>query len=267
MVAKHLLVMAAAAVAISCGFTASGGVAEAASDCDVQDKVYGFCTDSAIDGGEAIIRGDGETDGGGGNGGNGGGGGRDNSNGGNGGEAGPSVPSRDFECATGPLCAVEAITLSDLASFRPVAPTLSMEPDGWMLIGLPANFIARTQTHVVSGSLFSYPLAVRFTPSSYAWSWGDGTSSRSTVPGATWASLGLPEFSPTPTSHVYDDRGVYRISVTVSYTVEFRVASLPWRSIAGTLPGPATIVAALAGDAKTVLVEHECNRNPDGPGC
>lgn len=238
-----------------------------ASACSGQDEIDGFCTGGSIDGGEAIIRGDGGTDGGTDGGGNGdgennGGGG---SNGGGGGS--PTVPNRDLQCVTGPMCIVEAITLSDIASFRPVAPTLTMEPDGWMLIGLPANFMARTQTHVVSGTLFDYPLSVRFTPSSYSWSWGDGTTSRSSVPGSSWAALGLPEFSATPTSHVFDTRGVYRISVTVNYTVEYSVDSLPWRSIDGTLPGPAAIVAALAGDAKTVLVERECTRKPDGPGC
>lgn len=235
----------------------------AASTCTAVELKLGACAVGGIDGGEAIIRGDGGTDGGN-NGGNNGGG---ENNGGSGGDAGPGVPNRDLQCASGPMCVVEAITLSDLASFRPIAPTLSMEPDGWMLIGLPANFMARTQTHVVSGTLFSYPLDVRFTPTSYSWSWGDGSTSRSTVPGASWAALGLPEFSPTPTSHVFDAKGVYRIAVTVSYTVEFRLDSLPWQSIAGTIPGPATIVAALAGDAKTVLVERECTRNPTGPGC
>ncbi|MET1051784.1 MAG: hypothetical protein ABWX65_04005, partial [Mycetocola sp.] len=145
--------------------------------------------------------------------------------------------------------------------------TLTMEPDGWMLIGLPANFITHTERHIVSGSLFSYPIDVRFTPVSYSWSWGDGTMSRSTTPGATWASLGLPEFSPTPTSHVFGDKGVYRVSVAVSYSVEFRLDSLAWRTIDGSLSGPATVIAALAGDAKTVLVERECTRNPTGPGC
>ena len=252
--------------ALALGTLASWSVSSVAlaSACDVKDKIYGYCTDGGIDGGDAVIRGDGGTDGKD-NGGNGDNDGRENNGGGGGG--GPTVPNRNLECASGPMCVDEAITLSDLASFRPLAPTLAMEPDGWMLIGLPANFMVRTQTHTVSGTLFSYPLDVRFTPSSYSWAWGDGSTSRTSVPGASWAALGLPEFSPTPTSHIFDAKGVYRISVTVSYRVEFSVDSLPWRSISGTLPGPAAITAALAGDAKTVLVERECTKNPNGPGC
>ncbi|GHD48421.1 hypothetical protein [Mycetocola manganoxydans] len=246
----------------------SGGALEpaTAAACDVQDKVSGFCSEGGIDGGDAVIRGDGIVDGG--NGGGGGDtdgedGGRD-TDGGNGG--GEDVIDTSMRC-TSCVEVSDAITLSDLAAFRPLAPSLRMEPDGWMLVGLPANFIVGTRTHVVSGTLFDHAVDVRFTPSSYSWSWGDGTSTRSSVPGATWSSLGLPEFSTTPTSHVFDEKGLYRVSVTVSYTVEFRVATLAWRSIAGTLPGPATVVAAVAGTAKTVLVDRECTRNPSGPGC
>jgi hypothetical protein len=258
--------------------------ASSAAPCTESDKEGGVCAEGNIDGGEAVIRGDGRIDGGG-NGENGGGQGENGGNGGGidphdqdridaeqrGGVDGPGSPGgRGYEapgtCVAG-ACMFDDVSISDLASFQPTAPTLEMEPDGWMLIGLPANFLAKTGTHVVSGSLFDYPLDVRFTPSSYSWSWGDGSTSRSTVPGASWASLGLPEFSPTPTSHVFETKGVYRISLTVSYTVEFRIDSLPWRSISGTLPGPATIVGAVAGDAKTVLVERECTENPHGPGC
>ncbi|WP_411720616.1 hypothetical protein [Mycetocola sp.] len=280
---RLLLTVAALAVLSTTAIASPANAAE----CSTADAARGFCVDGGLDGGAAVIRGDGRTDGrngGGNNGGNGGGGG-----GGNrgpdgfeqdridaenrGGVDGPGSPGAGVPpgnvgiCVAGPACLVDAITISDLASFRPVAPTLEMEPDGWMLVGLPANFMAKTNTHVVSGSLLDYPLDVRFTPSSYAWSWGDGSTSRSSVPGASWASLGLPEFSPTPTSHVFDARGVYQISVTVSYTVEFSIDALPWRSISGTLPGPATIVAAVAGNAKTVLVQRECTENPHGPGC
>lgn len=241
------------------------GVPAHAAVCSPADAARGLCVEGSIDGDDAIIRGDGGTGGNNGNNGNDNGGSQDDGGGGGGGV--PIDPSRDLQCVSGPMCIAEEITLSDLASFRPVAPTLAMEPDGWMLIGLPANFIVGTQTHVVSGTLFDYPLDVRFTPSSYSWAWGDGTSSRSSVPGASWAALGVPEFSPTPTSHVFETKGVYRISVTVHYSVEFSVDSRPWRTIDGTLPGPAAIVAALAGNAKTVLVERECTKNPEGPGC
>lgn len=240
-----------------------------AAACSAASAARGLCTEGSLDGGEAVIRGDGGTDGS-----NRGNNGRGNDGGNNdvgvndGSSLVPPVPPGvgELRCVGG-WCLEAGITLSDLARFRPMAPTLTMEPDSWMIIGLPANFIAHAETHVVSGTLFEYPLDVRFTPSGYAWSWGDGSTSRSSVPGASWAALGLPEFSPTATSHVFDAEGVYEISVVVSYTVEFSLDSRPWRTIAGTLPSPATVVGAVAGNARTVLVEQGCTENPDGPGC
>ena len=249
------------------------------SSCSGWNELNGVCTGGTVENGEAVIRGD-QNNGGGGNGGggNGGGGGGDNGGGGNvdggagdngnpDGSDGPGAIDRDLQCVSGPLCLPEIVTLSDLARFRPAAPTLTMEPDGWLLIGLPANFIAETGRHVQPGSLFDVPIEVRFTPASYSWSWGDGSSLRTTVPGASWAELGLPEFSPTATSHVFAETGVYSVTVIVAFTVEYRAVGLGWNSIDGTLTSPAVTVAALAGDAKTVLVDKECTRNPTGPGC
>jgi hypothetical protein len=243
-----------------------------AATCTGRDETNGLCSSGNVENGEAVIRGD-QDNGGGGGGNNDGGGGNEDGGGGNGdggntdGSDGPGGVDRDLTCTSGALCLPDVVTLSDLARFRPEAPTLTMEPNGWLLIGLPANFIADSSRHVQQGSLLDVPIEVRFTPASYNWSWGDGTSSGTSVPGATWAALGLPEFSETPTSHVFASTGVYSITVTVAFTVEYRAVGGSWISIAGTLSAPAVTVAALAGDAKTVLVDKECNRNPDGPGC
>jgi hypothetical protein len=247
-----------------------------AAACSKADADRGLCVQGAIENGEAVIRGDQENGGGNNNGGDDNGG---NNNGGdeNGGDSGggdesdevvdPEAIDRNLDCASAPLCLPDVVTLSDLARFHPNAPTLSMEPDGWLLIGLPANFIADTERHIQSGTLFDVPIEVRFTPSSYNWSWGDGSSSRTTVAGSTWAELGLPEFSETPTSHVFASTGIYSVTVTVAFAVEYRAVGSSWISIAGTLSAPAVTIAALAGDAKTVLVDKGCNKNPNGPGC
>ncbi|PWC08400.1 hypothetical protein DF223_03450 [Mycetocola zhujimingii] len=245
-----------------------------AAVCSGLDEINGVCTGGSLENGEAIIRGDQDNGGGGGGGGqNGGGddGGDDDGGTGDNGNAdgsdGPGGIDRSLQCVSATLCLPDVVTLSDLARFSPTAPTLTMEPDGWLVTGLPANFIADTGRHVQPGALFDVPIEVRFTPVSYHWSWGDGSRSRTTVPGATWAELGLPEFSPTATSHIYADTGVYAVTVTVAFAVEYRAAGASWITIDGTLSSPAVTIAALAGDARTVLVDKECTRNPRGPGC
>ena len=246
----------------------SPALAAIAKTCTPIEVKLGTCSIGSIENGEAVIRGDQDNGGGGGN--NGGGNNNDGGTGDGGnadGSDGPGGVDPGMMCTGGAICRPDLVTLGDLARFRPNAPTLTMEPDGWLLIGLPANFIAESSRHVQPGTLFDVPIEVRFTPASYQWSWGDGTSSRTSVPGATWAELGLPEFSTTPTSHVFAATGVYSVTVTVAFTVEYRAVGRSWMTIDGTVSAPAVTIAALAGDAKTVLVDKECNRNPNGPGC
>jgi hypothetical protein len=157
--------------------------------------------------------------------------------------------------------------MSDIASFKAAAPTQGMEPDGWMVVGLPTNFYVSAATHVVSGSLLGFPADVRFTPAGYRWDYGDGESRSSRTGGATWATQRLPEFSKTATSHTYRSRGAHTITLGVVYTAEYRFAGLSWRGIRGTLAIPTQPLTAVAGDARTVLVERECTLNPSGPGC
>jgi hypothetical protein len=159
-----------------------------------------------------------------------------------------------------------AVTLEDLASFSPTAPQIRMEPDGWMLRGLPANFIAAAGANTHDGSLLGQPVSVRFTPTAYRWTWGDGSSDAFTTPGSTWEDLGLPRFSETDTSHTYTTRGTLTVSLAVDYTVDYRVDGGTWTSVAGTVAGDAS-VDAYVGTATTVIVPDDCTADPAGTGC
>ena len=161
----------------------------------------------------------------------------------------------------------EPITLADIASFRPVPGVDHMEPNGWVIVGLDANFYATGGQHVVDGTLLGQPASVRFTPVAWHWTYGDGTRADRAAPGGTWASQGIREFDPTPTSHIYRSEGTYVIDLTIDFAAEFRFAGTPWIPITGRIPVPANRLVVTAGDAKTVLVERECTVNPDGPGC
>ncbi len=163
--------------------------------------------------------------------------------------------------------ALPPVTLSDLAVFRPQAAVQYMQPDGWMVVGLPTNFVAVIDRHVVSGTLLGLPADVRFTPVAYRWRYGDGASARLGSRGASWSTLGLPEFDPTPTSHVYGASGTYVIELDVEYTAEYRFAGGSWTRLSGVIVLPANDLIATAGGAVTVLVDRDCARAPAGPGC
>ncbi len=197
-------------------------------------------------------------------------GGASDPRGGSGSAGGGAFPGRDGYTVTypgQPDPAVPPVTLRDLIGFAPVPGTDHMEPNGWMVVGLDTNFYARTGVQVQNGQLLGRAAAVRFTPIRYRWTYGDGASAARTVPGATWAAQGIPEFDPTPTSHVYRAKGTYVIDLTIDFRAEYRYGSGGWTPIAGELPVPANRLEAAAGDAKTVLVDKDCAANPRGPGC
>lgn len=166
-----------------------------------------------------------------------------------------------------PTPAPVVVTLRDIASFRPAVPGNGMEPGGWAVVGLPANFVAAASVEVVSGTLLGQPADVRFTPVGYRWSHGDGGALETGSPGATWAQLGQREFSPTATSHVYAVSGEYQVQLSVVLRAEYRFAGSPWRPIAGTLAVAGAPQRVLVGEFDTVLTQGDCIANPSGPGC
>ncbi|RNE59043.1 hypothetical protein EEJ31_11585 [Cryobacterium tepidiphilum] len=159
------------------------------------------------------------------------------------------------------------VRISDLVNFVPEQPTTTMEPEGWAVVGLPVNLVAEASAHTRSGMLLGYEAQVRFTPVRFEWDYGDGTQRSTSTGGATWADLGLPEFSETPTSHVFDSRGTWTVSVTVEYAADYRFADEPWQRIGGTLAVSSTPLTAVSLDARTVLVGGDCVSAPGGPGC
>ncbi|GAA2035567.1 hypothetical protein GCM10009819_20060 [Agromyces tropicus] len=159
------------------------------------------------------------------------------------------------------------VTLRDIASFRPTAPAGAMEPEGWAVVGLPANFIGAASVETRSGTLLGRPAEVRFHPVGYRWTHSDGTVVATSDPGAPWGDLGLAEFSPTPTSHVFGTSGVHPVEPSVVYAAEYRFDGSAWRWIDGTLTIAAPGVTVLVGEFDTVLVTGDCTVAPRGPGC
>ncbi len=251
--------------------------AHASVGCGAEYQAIGGCPNvgGSIEGDRAVL--DGQLTGGGSS--SGGAGSGAQSGGGAGGPAAPPAPCPEvlpgFCYGTGQgkpgdgqgSESIPPLTLRDIAAFRPQDPRQSMQPDGWMVVGLPTNFMAHTARHVVSGTLLGQPADVRFTPVAYRWRYGDGSAARLTTPGAPWGALGLSEFDATATSHVYRASGTYVITLDVEHTAEYRFAGGAWRSLAGVIVLPANDLIATAGDAVTVLVDRDCTVAPRGPGC
>lgn len=176
-------------------------------------------------------------------------------------------PRDGYDSPTAPAPGSALVTLSDIARFRPAAAVHRMEPDGWAVVGLPANFFGVAHPQVVSGELLGAPAEVRFSPLAFGWDYGDGTGATHGTGGATWAALGLREFDRTATSHVFGAPGTYVVRLSVVFRAEYRVGDGTFVPILGTLAVPANDLRVTAGSAATVLVDRDCARTRAGPGC
>lgn len=182
----------------------------------------------------------------------------------------PSMP----ECDLPPLCRGNyevglppEVTIEDLASFRPAAPTAGGEPAGFGVVNLPTNLVAEASEQILAGSLLGWEVRVRFVPSGFVFDNGDGTTTRSRSGGASWAALGQTQFSPTATSHVYRERGVYTTSATVQYSASVDFGSGTWRPVAGVVTARSAGYDIRVVEASTALVDRTCREDPSGPGC
>ena len=164
------------------------------------------------------------------------------------------------------IAAIPAITITDLARFAPAGTPIAGEPDNLGVAGLPTNFVADATVQTQTGELFDFPISVRFTPATYTFSYGDGTSVSGAEGGATWDALGQAQFTPTATSHTYAERGTYDARVDVAYTAEIDLGG-GWFPVAGQLAttGPAQEIRIF--EAHTALVANTCAERPSAPGC
>lgn len=164
------------------------------------------------------------------------------------------------------VVSIPDVTLADLASFRPAQPTLTGEPEGFGVVGMPANVVAAASEQHLPGTLLGWDVVVRFTPAAFVFDYGDGTTARTRTGGATWPQLGQAQFTPTPTSHVYRERGTYPVAVTVQYAaaVDFGTG---WRPVAGFVASSAGGYDVRVVEVRTALVDRTCVESPQGPGC
>ncbi|GAA4752813.1 hypothetical protein GCM10025783_27100 [Amnibacterium soli] len=149
--------------------------------------------------------------------------------------------------------AAPVVTIDDLARFLPATAALHAEPNGWAVVGVPANFWAEASPATVAGELLDRAAEVRFTPQAYRFDYGDGSSKTSATAGASWAALGQEELTGTPTSHVYWTRGDVQARVTVVYSAQYRVAGGRWIRVAGAVSGTAPPERVLVVVERTAL--------------
>ncbi|WP_424935946.1 hypothetical protein [Arenibacterium sp. S380] len=177
----------------------------------------------------------------------------------------PAEPGAPEEAVT-PAPQARPITVADLIRLAPGGAGVGTDPGNVGVAGLPANAVSRATVETVSGTVLGRTVSVRFTPASFDFAYGDGTTATTATGGADWAALGQKPFTPTPTSHVYATRGTYTLAVTVRYAAEVDTGA-GWRAIPGTVEGAPSRQEIRIYAARTALVGRTCAENPTGPGC
>lgn len=168
----------------------------------------------------------------------------------------------------GDLGTTLSVTIRDVASFAPDAPTVRTEPRIWGLLKAHTNVIAGASGHVRSGTLLGQSAEVNFIPLGFTFDYGDGGTGSSAGGGSTWASLGVPEFSKTATSHRYTDAGEKTITAAVEYAAEYRLGGGEWLPVDGTLSVPAdTSHTITVLRNSTVGVDKPCTPGKRAVGC
>ena len=165
-----------------------------------------------------------------------------------------------------PTAPMPPITISDLARFAPEGSALAGEPGNVGVAGLPTNFVTSASVHTINDTLFGFPIAVRFTPAGYDFTFGDGTTMSSATGGHSWSELGQAQFTPTETSHVYRERGTYLAHVDVRYSAEIDLG-IGWFPITGAVTASGPVQEIRIFEAHTALVAHTCEQAPSSPGC
>ena len=159
------------------------------------------------------------------------------------------------------------VRVSDLQNFPAYAAPAGMEPGGWAIVGLAANFWTSASAQISEGLLLGESAQVMFTPIGYRWNYGDGSTSASADGGASWKDLGLAEFSATDTSHVYKAKGTFTVVLTVDYRADYTFGDQDWRPVEGIVTVTSAPFTVVAARESTVLVAEDCRANPRGPGC
>ncbi|WP_127475389.1 hypothetical protein [Microbacterium sulfonylureivorans] len=184
-----------------------------------------------------------------------------------------AVPAEPEDC--GPLgcrgdyevAALPDVTLADIASFRPAAPSLTGEPAGFGVVGMPTNLVGEASEQRMTGTVLGWDVTVRFVPAEFVFAHGDGTSATAGTGGASWSSLGQAQFTPTATSHVYDERGTFPVGVTVRYAASVDFGNGSWRPVPGYVTASSGGYEVRVVEVRTALVDETCREDPTGPGC
>lgn len=104
---------------------------------------------------------------------------------------------------------------------------------GFGYINRHTNVFAEVDQQSFEQNMLGIDVEIRAVPVDYHFDYGDGTTRTTADPGqsATGGDAVITDLE-TPTSHVYQDTGLYDVAVTTTFTGEYRISGGAWTPIA-----------------------------------
>ncbi|WP_336560953.1 MULTISPECIES: hypothetical protein [unclassified Nocardioides] len=130
----------------------------------------------------------------------------------------------------------------------PASTLVVQPPGGETLVNFATNFYTEAAPFERSVTLVGQRVDLRIRPSGFGWSFGDGTATRTTTPGAAYPALDV--------THEYARAGRVGPSVDTTYSADFRVNGGPWEPVVGTVTMTGAPVALQVRTASPTLVGY-----------
>ncbi len=141
-----------------------------------------------------------------------------------------------------------------------LASTIISQPENFSLRNGHAHLYADSENQNFDIVIFDQDVRVRAIPTSYSWSYGDGSSRTLDFPGEPQANRGFD--APTSTSHVYKETGDFGVGLTTRFRGEYSTEGGPWTPI----PGVANVPSTVGDHERLANQESTCRRKlPSNP--
>lgn len=154
----------------------------------------------------------------------------------------------------GDAALIEAIE-HEWTTLTPQPSDIDLQPDtGWVLATVPTIAMAGDAPRLHAATLLGEAVEIRATASGYVWDWGDGTQTTTTDPGRPYPNATLTHTFPRASDGS-------TVSLTTTWTGEFRVNGGPWHAIAGTITSESPPVELAIYDPRSRLVNCDLYGN------
>ncbi|MCU1432311.1 MAG: hypothetical protein JWP95_1416 [Actinotalea sp.] len=152
-------------------------------------------------------------------------------------------------CPEDPPAPVIVLSTEDFRRLPLAASVISAQPaDGRGLVNKDLVVYTEAASQTVQTVVLDVPVTVQATPTTYTWTFGDGSPGLSTSdPGAPWPNHTV--------AHPFTQPGSYQVQLTTTWSGQFQVDGAgPWLPVAGTAQTVSSPFTATVEEARTYLV-------------